>query len=91
MLQIKLGCYVTVTTLFCCVVYDILEYMNDVDIVCNYCNTPVKVKRDKIYMQCHCDDDRRIIDIREYLLEDKHHDYLYSMFNENFMYNDCKA
>jgi hypothetical protein len=42
-------------------------------------------------MQCHCDDDRRIIDIREYLLEDKHHDYLYSMFNENFVYNDCKA
>ena len=65
--------------------------MNDVDIVCNYCNTQVKVKRDKIYMQCHCDDDRRIIDIREYLVEDKHHDYLYSMFNENFEYNDCKA
>jgi hypothetical protein len=48
------------------------------------------MKRDKIYMQCHCDEDRRIIDIREYLLEDKHHDYLYSMFNENFVYNDEK-
>ena len=48
------------------------------------------MKRDKIYMQCHCDEDRRIIDIREYLLEDKHHDYLYSMFVENFAYNDEK-
>jgi hypothetical protein len=24
-------------------------------------------------------------------LEDKHHDYLYSMFNENFVYNEDKA
>ena len=42
-------------------------------------------------MMCHCDDDRRIIDVREYLVEDKHHDYLYSMFNENFEYNDEKC
>ena len=91
MLQITRGCYVTVTTLFFCVFYDILKYMNDLQITCNYCDTQAKIKRDKIYMQCHCDDDRRIIDVREYLLEDKHHDYLYSMFNENFVYNEAKA
>ena len=38
------------------------------------------------YMQCHCDDDRRIIDLREYLIEDKHHDYLYSMFSDEYEY-----
>jgi len=91
LLQITRGCYVTVTTLFFCVFYDILEYMNDLQITCNYCDTPAKIKRDKIYMQCHCCDDRRIIDVREYLLEDKHHDYLYSMFSENFVYNEAKA
>ena len=37
-------------------------------------------------MQCHCDDDRRIIDINEYLLDDKHHDYLYSMFSDEYVY-----
>jgi hypothetical protein len=52
---------------------------------------PAKLKRDKIYMQCHCCDDRRIIDVREYLVEDKHHDYLYSMFSDNFVYNEAKA
>ena len=65
--------------------------MDDLQITCNYCDTPTKIKRDKIYMQCHCDDDRRIIDVREYLVEDKHHDYLYSMFSENFVYNEAKA
>ena len=64
--------------------------MKDIIISCNYCDTPAKVKRDKIYMQCHCDDDRRIIDVREYLLEDKHHDYLYSMFNDEYEYVDVK-
>jgi len=68
-----------------------LEYMDDLQITCNYCDMPAKLKRDKIYMQCHCCDDRRIIDLREYLLEDKHHDYLYSMFNDNFVYNEAKA
>lgn len=64
--------------------------MEDITISCNYCNTPAKIKRDKIYMQCHCDDDRRIIDIREYLLEDKHHDYLYSMFSDEYEYVNVK-
>ena len=64
--------------------------MKDIVISCNYCDTPTKLKRDKIYMQCHCDDDKRIIDIREYLLEDKHHDYLYSMFNDEYEYVDVK-
>ena len=64
--------------------------MKKVQINCNYCNSAVVIKRDKIYMQCDCDEDRRIIDIREYLLEDKHHDYLYSMFVENFAHNDEK-
>ncbi len=45
--------------------------MDNLQITCNYCDMPAKLKRDKIYMQCHCCDDRRIIDIREYLLEDK--------------------
>ena len=85
------GCYVTVTSLYFCIFYDILEYMDDLQITCNYCDTPTKIKRDKIYMQCHCCDDRRIIDVREYLVEDKHHDYLYSMFSENFVYNEAKA
>ena len=80
-----------VTSLYFCIVYDILSYMDDLQITCNYCDMPAKIKRDKIYMQCHCCDDRRIIDIREYLLEDKHHDYLYSMFSENFVYNEAKA
>lgn len=39
-------------------------------------------------MQCHCCDERRIIDLREYVIQDKHHDYLYSMFNENYVFND---
>ena len=64
--------------------------MKDVTISCNYCNTPVKIKRDKIYMMCHCCDERRIIDIREYLIEDKHHDYLYSMFNDDYEYVNSK-
>lgn len=42
-------------------------------------------------MMCQCDDDRRIINIREYLIEDKHQDYLYSMFNDDFDYNDEKC
>ncbi len=91
MLHYVEGCYITVTSLYFCVCYDILDYMDDIQISCNYCSTPVKLKRDKIYMMCHCCDDRRIIDVREYLVEDKHHDYLYSMFNENFVYNECKA
>ena len=37
-------------------------------------------------MQCYCDDDRRIIDVNEYLLDDKHHDYLYSMFSDEYVY-----
>ena len=65
--------------------------MDDLQVTCNYCDMPAKLKWDKIYMQCHCCDDRRIIDLREYLLEDKHHDYLYSMFNDNFVYNEAKA
>ena len=65
--------------------------MDDLQITCNYCDTAAKIKRDKIYMQCHCDDDRRIIDIREYLLEDKHHDYLYSMFSEEYEFYDEKC
>jgi hypothetical protein len=85
------GCYVTVTSLVLFGICDILKYMNDLQITCNYCDMPAKLKRDKIYMQCHCCDDRRIIDLREYLLEDKHHDYLYSMFNDNFVYNAAKA
>lgn len=60
--------------------------MEDIIISCNYCNTATKIKRDKIHMQCHCDDDRRIIDINEYLLDDKHHDYLYSMFSDEYEY-----
>ena len=90
MLQCDGGCYVTVTSLVLFRICDILKHMENIQINCNYCNSPVVIKRDKIYMQCHCDEDRRIIDIREYLLEDKHHDYLYSMFNENFVYNDEK-
>ena len=90
MLQCDTGCYVTVTSRILFKMYDILKCMKKVQINCNYCNSAVVVKRDKIYMQCDCDEDRRIIDIREYLLEDKHHDYLYSMFNENFVYNDEK-
>ena len=78
------------TTFFIYIIYDILDYMNDIDIVCNYCNTPTVLKRNKIYMQCHCDDDRRIIDIREYLIEDKHHDYLYSMFSDEYEYVNVK-
>ena len=91
MLHYAEGCYVTVTSLYFCVCRDILDYMEDIQISCNYCDTPAKIKRDKIYMNCHCCDDRRIIDVREYLLENKHHDYLYSMFNENFVYNESKA
>ena len=41
---------------------DILKHMENIQINCNYCNSPVVMKRDKIYMQCHCDDDRRIIE-----------------------------
>lgn len=79
------GCNNQVTPLFFCIYYDILCNMEDIIISCNYCNTPTKLKRDKIYMQCHCDDDRRIIDINEYLLDDKHHDYLYSMFSDEYV------
>ena len=66
-------------------------YMDNIKITCNYCDTPAKIKRDKIYMMCHCCDDRRIIDIKEYLIHDKHHDYLYSMFNDDFEFNDEKC
>ncbi len=80
-----------VTSLVLFGIYDILMYMDDLTISCNYCNTPVKIKRDKIYMNCHCDDDRRIIDLNEYVIHDKHHDYLYSMFNENYVFYDEKC
>ena len=91
MLHYVEGCYVIVTSLYFCICYDILDYMDDIQISCNYCDTPAKIKRDKIYMNCHCDDERRIIDVREYLVEDKHHDYLYSMFNDNFVYNETSV
>ena len=92
MLQYNGGCYVTVTSLVLFKMYDIfIVYGRSSSYSCNYCDMPAKLKRDKIYMQCHCCDDRRIIDLREYLLEDKHHDYLYSMFNDNFVYNEAKA
>ncbi len=80
-----------VTSLVLFGIYDILMYMDNINITCNYCDTPVKIKRDKIYMMCHCCDDRRIFDVREYLVEDKHHDYLYSMFNDDFEFNDEKC
>lgn len=86
MLQYCVGCNNQVTPLFFYVYNDILYDMNDIIISCNYCNAAAKIKRDKIYMQCHCDDDRRIIDLREYLIEDKHHDYLYSMFSDEYEY-----
>jgi len=65
--------------------------MDIIKILCHICNTPAKIKHDKIYMNCHCDDERRIINIREYLVENKHDDYLYSMFNDDFEYNDEKC
>jgi len=83
-------CNSQVTLLFFYIYSDILYGMEDIIISCNYCDTQAKLKRDKIYMQCHCDDDRRIIDVREYLLEDKHHDYLYSMFSDDYEYVNVK-
>jgi len=90
-LQYNGGCYVIVTSLVLFRMYDILKRMKNIQINCNYCNTPVIIKRDKIYMKCHCDEDRRIIDLQEYLLEDKHHDYLYSMFSDGYEFHDEKC
>jgi len=64
--------------------------MKHLDIRCNICDTPATVKKNFIYMRCHCCDDRRIIDINDHTLSDKYSDYLYSMFNDEFEFCDSK-
>lgn len=38
-----------------------------------------------------CDDDRRILHLNDYIKENKYVDYLYSMFNDDFVYNEEKS
>lgn len=52
-------------------------------ISCKYCNTQVKINKNKIFMNCMCDEDIRIIDLKElhlhenYLCLENKQDYLY--------------
>ena len=79
-----------VTSLVLFSIYDILMYMDNIEITCNYCDTPVKIKRDKIYMMCHCCDERRIMSLQEYIDTNSEGEYLYSMVDDNFVFNEEK-
>lgn len=61
-----------------------------IDIKCNYCDTAVKIKNQRIYMTCHCCDENRIINLNDHILSNKHDDYLYSMISDDFVYNEEK-
>ena len=58
----------------------------DIKIYCNYCDTQTKLVREYIHMQCMCDEERRMLSFKEYILYGKHQDYLYSMLKEDFHY-----
>lgn len=62
-----------------------------IDIRCNYCDTPAKIKGKFIYMKCDCCEDRRIINANEHTEWNKHNDYLYSMISDDFIYNEENA
>ena len=64
--------------------------MKHLDIRCNICDTKANVRDNFIYMRCHCCDDRRIININDHVDNNRHDDYLYSMFNDEFEYSDSK-
>lgn len=39
-------------------------------------------------MQCFCDEERRILNLNEYMGWNKNGDYLYSMISDDFVYNE---
>jgi hypothetical protein len=61
-----------------------------IDVRCNYCDELATVKNNYIRMNCHCCDENRIIPLQEHLDYDRHKDYLYSMVDDNFVFNDEK-
>ena len=63
----------------------------NIDIKCTHCDTPAIIKNNMIKMACMCDDDRRILNLNDYIKQNKYEDYLYSMFNDDFVYNEEKS
>lgn len=62
----------------------------DLNIYCNYCDTQASIRDELIYMRCHCDDDHRIINLKDHVRYNVHGDYLYSMLGDNFTYVEVK-
>lgn len=63
----------------------------NIDIKCTHCDSVAVIKNNMIKMTCMCDDDRRILHLNDYIKENKYVDYLYSMFNDDFVYNEEKS
>lgn len=58
------------------------------NIHCNSCDSQTVIKNNTIRMTCLCDDEKRILNLTDYLDRD---DYdLYKMFNDDFEFVNCK-
>lgn len=62
----------------------------NIQVRCNYCDEPAVLKNNYIRMMCHCCDDRRIMSLKEYVDTNSEGDYLYSMMDDNFAFNEEK-
>lgn len=58
------------------------------NIHCNYCDSQAVIKNNTIRMTCMCDDEKRILNLSDYLDRDDRD--LYKMFNDDFELVDCK-
>jgi len=58
------------------------------NIYCNICDSQTVIKNNTIRMTCMCDDEKRILNLSEYLDHDDKD--LYKMLNDNFEFVDCK-
>ena len=55
------------------------------EISCNICESPVKIKNNHAYMQCMCDEEIRIINLKD-IFESKN--YLRLKNIERYLYSD---
>ena len=62
----------------------------NIEVRCNYCDEPAVLKNDYIRMMCHCCDERRIMSLQEYIDTNSEGEYLYSMMDDNFAFNEEK-
>ena len=62
----------------------------NIQVRCNYCDEPAIIKNNYIRMMCHCYDDRRIMSLQEYVDTNSEGDYLSSMMDDNFAFNEEK-